>query len=84
MSSALPPRGWPGQFIPPVRANQHVAIGRHGPVGSQFRDSLGDDFSDEARAVVLISVHGLGAIVRPFQFFRPFLHDLTISQGSAL
>lgn len=52
MSSALPPRGWPGQFIPPVRANQHVAIGHHSPVGSQFRDGLGDNFSDEARAVL--------------------------------
>lgn len=52
MSSALPPRGWPGQFIPPVRANSHTATGHHSPVGSQRGDRIGDDFSDEPRAVL--------------------------------
>lgn len=63
MSSALPPRGWPGQFIPPVRANSHVATGRHRPVGSQ----RGDDFSDGPRLVFI----GLGTIAVPFLFI-PF------------
>lgn len=75
MSSALPPRGWPGQFIPPVRANSHTATGRHGPVGSQRGNRIGDDFSDEPRLVFI----GLGTIAMPFLFI-PF-HSSEIADG---
>lgn len=75
MSSALPPRGWPGQFIPPVRANSHVATGRHSPVGSQRGDRIGNDFSDEPRLVFI----GLGTIAMPF-LFKPF-HSSEIDRG---
>ncbi|ALC11246.1 hypothetical protein [Sphingopyxis sp. 113P3] len=70
MSSALPPRGWPGQFIPPVRANSHTATGRHSPVGSQRGNRIGNDFSDEPRVVFID--FGLGTIAA--RRLVPFFH----------
>lgn len=75
MSSALPPRGRPGRATLTDRANHHVAVGHHSPVGSQFRDRIGDDFSDEARLVFI----GLGTIAVPF-LFTPF-HNSELADG---
>lgn len=43
------------------------------------------DFADQSGTVVLIGVarHGLGTIVRPFKFFRPFNHHQPDSQMEA-
>lgn len=66
MSSALPPRGWPGQFIPPVRANSHTATGHHSPVDSQRGNRIGNYFSDEPRLVFID--FGRSGFAAPFQF----------------
>lgn len=79
MTFSRPPRGSPGQGLPPLnpdRGNRHIATGKHGPAFSKVRDGGGNNLADQPRVVFI----GLGGIALPFIHF-PFNHHSEIADG---